>query len=205
MVKVKICGITNLEDALTAVEYGADALGFIFYEKSSRFVTPEVAGTIIKELPPFVDTVGVFVNEDIEEIREIKRLTEINVIQLHGDEVPKICDILDTKLIKAFRIKGKEDVNNLAYYKDKVSAYLLDAYRPDMSGGTGEIFDWDLAVDAKKYGRIILAGGLTPDNVSEAVKKVRPYAVDVVTGVEERPGKKDLKKMKEFIERAKCI
>lgn len=205
MVKVKICGITNLEDALIAAEYGADALGFIFYEQSSRYINPGDARAIIRELPPFVDAVGVFVNEDVDEIRKIKGFTGIDVVQLHGDEIPKICEDLDTKVIKAFRIKGIEDVGSLAYYKNKVSGCLLDTYSEALPGGTGEPFDWDLATEAKQYGRIILAGGLTPANVSEAVKKVRPYAVDVASGVEERPGKKDHKKVKSFIERAKCI
>lgn len=205
MVKVKICGITNLEDALVAVEYGADALGFIFYEKSSRCITPENVQEIIKELPPFVTTVGVFVNEAIGNISEIKRTTAIDAVQLHGDETPETCEVLGNKVIKVFRVGGQQSAVSSQLAKYHVSAYLLDTHREGVLGGTGETFDWDIAIEAKKHGRIILAGGLTPDNVAEAVKKVRPFAVDVASGVEERPGKKDLKKVKEFIERAKCI
>ncbi|MDO8446400.1 MAG: phosphoribosylanthranilate isomerase [Deltaproteobacteria bacterium] len=205
MVKVKICGITNLEDALTSAEYGADALGFIFYEKSSRYITPEDAGSIIKELPPFVTTVGVFVNETVERMNEIKRISGVEAFQLHGDETPEMCGALDVKVIKGFRVSDQWSVAGDQFPKYKVSAYLLDTHREGVPGGTGETFSWDVAIEARKYGRIILAGGLTPENVSDAVKKVRPYAVDVASGVEERPGKKDLRKVREFIERAKMV
>src|SRR3990172_2369634 len=205
MVKVKICGITNLEDALTSAEYGADALGFIFYEKSSRYITPEEAGSIIKEVPPFVTTVGVFVNETVDRINEIKRISGVDAFQLHGDETPEMCGVLGGKVIKAFRVSGQWSVVGGRLSKYKVSAYLLDTHREGVPGGTGETFSWDLAIEAKRHGKVILAGGLTPDNVEDAVKKVRPYAVDVASGVEERPGKKDLRKVREFIERAKMV
>lgn len=205
MVKVKICGITNLEDALVAAEYGADALGFIFYEKSPRYISTANAMKIIKELPPFVTKVGVFVDDPVEKVKQMKVFTGIDAVQLHGNETPNICHSMGNRVIKAFRVSGQWSAVSNRMKRYQVSAYLLDTHREGVPGGTGKTFDWKLAVEAKKHGRIILAGGLTPDNVSEAVKKVRPYAVDVASGVEERPGKKDLKKVKEFIERAKCI
>lgn len=204
MVKVKICGITNLEDALASCEYGADALGFIFYKKSPRFIEPERVRDIIKDLPPFVTTVGVFVDEDADKINEIVKEVGLNVVQLYSKELPEFCEGIRSKVIKVFRIQG----SRVQEFKDemkkyRVSAYLLDTYQEGMPGGTGETFNWKIAKEAKGFGRIILAGGLTPQNVAEAVKTVMPYAIDVSSGVEERPGKKDLKKVKEFIERAK--
>lgn len=202
MVKVKICGITNLEDALFAAEYGADALGFVFYEKSPRYIKPEKAKEIISKLPPFITTVGVFVNERTEKMREIMLFSGINILQLHGDEPPEDCHTWH-RVIKAFRVRDFSDLNPLQEYK--VSAYLLDTYSPEEYGGTGQIFNWDIAVDAKRFGRIILSGGLNTENVEKAIIYVRPYAVDVSSGVEEDKGKKDLKKMREFINKAKTV
>ncbi len=205
MVKVKICGITNLEDAIVSCEYGADALGFIFYRKSHRFIEPEKAKEIIKAIPPFVTAVGVFVDEDADRINEIAKNIGLNAVQLHGNESPEFCKKITGKVVKAFRVIGDFDVSDFGHGECRVSAYLLDTYIEGMAGGTGEVFNWDIAVKAKEYGRIILAGGLKPENVADAVKKVMPYGVDVSSGVEERPGKKDLKKVKKFIERAKGI
>lgn len=204
MVKVKICGITNLEDALEAVAHGADALGFVFFKKSPRYISPSKAKAIIKKLPPFISTVGVFVNENKKNIEKIADQTGINIIQLHGDERPQACRLL-RPVIKAFRVKSLECLEPLSKYKDKVSAFLLDTYTPEIFGGTGQIFNWDIAVEAKQLGRIILAGGLTPENLEQAIRWVHPYAVDVSSGVEEEKGKKDHWKMKLFIERAKGI
>jgi phosphoribosylanthranilate isomerase len=200
MVRVKICGITNVEDALSAVDYGADALGFIFFDKSPRYVKPEKAKEIISSLPPFVATVGVFVNETVARMLEIIDFAGINTIQLHGDEPPETCHIRHS-VVKAFRVRDFTDLKPLEQYK--ASAFLLDTYTADSFGGTGQIFNWDIAIEAKRFGRIILSGGLTPNNIEKAVKMVKPYAVDVSSGVEASKGKKDLKKMRVFIERAK--
>jgi len=208
LVKVKICGITNSEDALAACEYGADALGFIFYKKSPRFIELERVKDIIKDLPPFVTTVGVFVDEDADRISEIADAAKLDIIQLHGSEPPEFCNVFKRKIIKAFKIqeqgaRGKGQENEIRRYT--VSAYLLDTYKEGVEGGTGETFNWEIAKEAKGFGRIILAGGLTPENVAEAVETVMPYGVDVSSGVEQKPGKKDLQKVKNFIERAKGI
>jgi phosphoribosylanthranilate isomerase len=202
MLKVKICGITDPDDALAAVGYGADALGFVFYQKSPRYVTPESVAKIIKELPPFVMTVGVFVNETETKINEIMHITGLNMVQLHGDESQEMCEIWP-RVIKAFRMREFTDLERLKDYN--ISAYLLDAYDPNIPGGTGQAFNWDIALEANKFGKVILAGGLNPENIAKAVTRVRPYAVDVSSGVEKEKGKKDLDKMKLFIERAKSV
>jgi phosphoribosylanthranilate isomerase len=201
-IKVKICGITNLDDAIAAVDFGADAIGFVFFGKSPRCISHAKAEAIIKKLPSFITTVGVFVNEKTKNIEKIVRLTGIDVVQLHGEEPPEMCNV-SRRVIKAIRVKSLESLAPLVDYKDKVSAFLLDTFTPGIIGGTGQIFNWDIAVDAKQFGKIILAGGLTPDNITEAVRYVKPYGVDVSSGVELEKGKKDLKKMKLFIEKAK--
>jgi phosphoribosylanthranilate isomerase len=200
--RIKICGITNLDDAMAVVDYGADALGFVFFEQSPRFVTHKKAATIIKKLPPCITTVGVFVNQDPEQIVKTVSMTGIDVVQLHGNESPEGF-ASSRRIIKAIRVKSLESLDPLIHFKDWVSAFLLDTYTPDIFGGTGQIFNWDIAVEAKQFGRIILAGGLTPDNIAEAVRWVRPYGIDVSSGVESDKGKKDYKKLKLFIERAR--
>jgi phosphoribosylanthranilate isomerase len=197
MIKIKICGITNLDDAMAAAEDGADALGFIFYKKSSRYVEPGKAAEIIHQLPPFITPVAVFVNEREEKIRDIQFTTGIKVLQFHGDERPEFCDRFATRVIKAFQVKDKDSLKHMAHYH--VGALLLDSYREGLRGGTGTTFDWHLAVVAKTLGRVVLAGGLTPENVAEAVKLVQPYGVDVAGGVEREKGLKDHAKLKKFI------
>ncbi|MBI4680242.1 MAG: phosphoribosylanthranilate isomerase [Nitrospirae bacterium] len=201
MGRVKICGITNIEDAVAAAEYGADAIGFVFQPKSPRAITPETAKNIVSALPPFITTIGVFVNESKWEIEKIIRYVGLNIVQLHGNEPPDACQ-LNRKVIKAIRVKDLTDLEPLKRYN--VSAFLLDTYSPHTMGGTGQIFNWDIAVEAKKFGRIILAGGLNHENIEEAIKWVRPYGIDVATGVESnKKGEKDHKKLKLFIEKAR--
>lgn len=200
MVRIKICGITNVKDALTAVEFGADALGFVFYEGSPRCTTPRRVREIIRQVPPFITTVGVFVNEGPDRIREIMGTTGLNTVQLHGDEPQGLCNLWP-RVIKAFRVRHITDLELLKKYC--ISAYLLDTYTEESFGGTGQLFNWDIAVEAKQFGRVILAGGLTPENIERAVKYVLPYAVDVSSGVEKEKGRKDPGKMKAFIESAK--
>ncbi|NOZ25401.1 MAG: phosphoribosylanthranilate isomerase [Nitrospirae bacterium] len=201
-VRVKICGITRVEDALKAVEFGADALGFVFYRGSPRFVRPEAVRDIIRELPPFVTTVGVFVDEDPSRISEIVGASGLDVVQLHGSEPEDVCSLWP-RVVKAFRVRELTDLEPVVRYR--VSAYLLDTYSPDMPGGTGQVFNWDIALEAKRFGPVILSGGLTPDNIDKAVRWVHPYAVDVSSGVEREKGVKDWAKMRLFIERAKSV
>jgi|YelNatPaOPRAMG01_1025707.scaffolds.fasta_scaffold119665_2 phosphoribosylanthranilate isomerase len=201
MVQVKICGITNREDALTAAEGGAHALGFIF-AKSPRRIAPEQAARIIAELPPFIRTVGVFVNEEIPRIKELIAYCGLDLVQLHGEESAETCLDLMPRTIKAFRVQGEKDLQGMERYRGKVRAFLLDTFDPRKAGGTGRTFDWTWAIKAKTLGRpLILAGGLGPENVLEAIRTVRPYAVDVNSGVEERPGKKDPLLLRRLLER----
>lgn len=197
-VRAKICGITNLEDALFAAEAGADALGFVFVPSSPRFIPPEEAAGIRRVLPPFVSVVGVFADAPIEEVRWVAQACHLNAVQLHGGEDPDYCASLEAYIIKAFRIQDRSSLADLGRYR--VGALLLDSYRPHQLGGTGQTFDWDLAREAKRYGRLILSGGLSPENVAEAIQRVRPYAVDVSSGVEGSPGRKDEGKVRRFLE-----
>ncbi len=201
LMKIKICGITNFEDALSAANYGADALGFIFYRGSPRYIEPDNAKEIISYLPPFITTVGVFVNEEPAKIKFIMEFAGINILQLHGDESPEACNLWP-RVIKAFRVVALTDLKSLEKYR--TSANLLDTFSPDVFGGTGRTFNWDIAIEAKRYGYVILSGGLNNENIEKAIKWVNPYAVDVSSGIEEYKGKKDLKKMREFIVKARA-
>ena len=198
MVRIKICGITNLEDALSAADLGAHALGFIFYRKSPRAITPERARQIIGQLPPLVLTVGVFVDEEASVVRELAETIGLDWLQLHGRESPEYCRSLGRRVIKGFRIQDQSSLAVMPNYRDAVQAFLLDAYRPGTPGGTGETFDWELARRARDYGPIILAGGLIAANVTQAITIAQPAAVDVASGVEKEPGKKDPEKLQAF-------
>jgi phosphoribosylanthranilate isomerase len=190
-VKVKICGITNLEDALTAVKLGAHALGFVF-APSPRQIAPQKVRKIIRAIPPFVKTVGVFVNEAPATIRGVKQHCGLDLVQLHGDESPAFCDELMPYTIKSVRIKDESFLQTSRAYHGKVRALLLDTYSKEKVGGTGKTFDWNLAIKVKKMGLpIILSGGLGPSNIDLAIHTVRPYAVDVNSGIEKYPGKKN--------------
>jgi phosphoribosylanthranilate isomerase len=199
MVRVKICGITNSGDALLAAELGAHALGFIFYKKSPRYVAPDKARHIIGQLPPFVATVGVFVDENAGAVREIASLAGLDWLQLHGSESPDYCRSLGRRVIKGFRVKGDEIYAQISAYQGAAQAFLLDTYKPGTPGGTGETFDWEVARQVNKCGPIILAGGLTPDNVAQAINIAQPAAVDVASGVEKESGKKDPERLRAFL------
>jgi phosphoribosylanthranilate isomerase len=197
--KIKICGITTLADALAAVEAGADELGFVFHEPSPRNVAPQAVAEIIRKLPPFIAKVGVFVNAPETLIRQVVAECGVDTLQFHGDESPGFCkQFAPVKVVKAFRIRNADSLRGLpAYVTD---AWLLDSCVADAVGGTGEKFNWDLACAAKEHGQpIILAGGLTPENVAEAVHEVWPYGVDVSSGVESTPGRKDQQLVRDFI------
>lgn len=200
-VKVKICGITSTADALAAVEAGADMLGLNFYERSPRHVSLRAAAEIARSLPPFVVKVGVFVDADEDLVTRAIGDCGLNVLQFHGDEPPEYCAQFGLMCMKAFRIRDAESLKPLPDYQ--TDAWLLDAYVSEKAGGTGQKFNWDLALEAKKLGKpIFLAGGLTPENVAGAIHKVQPFGVDVSSGVESAPGKKDLAKVKAFIQAA---
>ena len=196
-IKVKICGTTSLKDAFLAVESGADAIGFIFYKMSPRNISQKEAKEIILQLPPFIETVGVFVNETSDKINRIAEQCKLNSIQLHGEESPALCRRVKRKVIKAFRVKNADSLKSIASYK--VSGFLLDSYNDGSKGGTGQVFDWNLALRVKKQGPVILAGGLNPYNVFTAIHRVKPYGVDVCSGVEDSPGIKDHEKIRAFI------
>jgi phosphoribosylanthranilate isomerase len=201
--RVKICGITNMDDALTAVECGADAIGFVFWVESPRFIEPQEAKRIASEIPPFVTTVGVFVNEPADRINRLVHSVGLDCVQLHGEEPHEACKGLEAKVIKAVRVSGEKDLEGLDRYD--VFAFMLDTFREGVQGGTGKTFDWDIAVKAKRLGAVILSGGLTPDNVVDAIRHVRPYGVDVSSGVEREPGKKDPEKIRKFIDKVRSI
>jgi len=201
-VRVKICGITNLADAQVAVEAGADALGFIFYDQSPRFIPTKTAAEISRALPPFTLRVGVFVNPAEELVRRAIGECGLSLLQFHGDEPPEFCTQFGLMSMKAFRMRDAGSLKELPRYQ--TDAWLLDAYSSDTLGGTGEQFNWDVAIEAQRFGKpVFLAGGLTPENVAQAIQQVKPFGVDVSSGVESAPGKKDHARVRMFINAAK--
>ena len=207
MVKVKICGITNRDDAQTAVAAGADALGFVMYKKSPRWVEPAVARAIIAELPPFVLPIGVFVNEEADTVRKLMDECGLALAQLHGDESASYCQQLGRPVLKALRLKNRGSLLHVAEFQGRagVRGVLIDAFSDQAYGGTGQTVDWTLAAEVARTVPMLLAGGLTPSNVAEAVRSVRPYGVDVSSGVEMSPGKKDREKVHAFIDAVRLV
>ena len=198
-VRVKICGVRTLEEAEAAVKAGADALGFNFWPESPRFITPEEARRIVAAIPALINCIGVFVNEDAGRVREIASFVGLNAVQLHGEETPRYClELAPIKTIKAFRVG--DEFNPKTVHAYPVGAILLDAKVEGHYGGTGKRFSWEIAIQAKRFAHVILAGGLNVDNVAEAITFVRPFAIDVCSGVESAPGRKDLNKLKDFME-----
>ena len=205
-VRVKICGITNLADARAAIAAGADALGFVFVPGTPRYISPDLACEIVRELPPFIARVGLFVDAETRTVAEALVRSGMDTLQFHGEETPDFVRQFRraVKVMKAFRVRGEETLLRLPAYADAVDAILLDAYVAGAHGGTGARFDWKLAVQARNLGRpLVLAGGLTPANVAEAVRTVRPYGVDVSSGVESAPGQKDPEKLAGFVRAAR--
>jgi phosphoribosylanthranilate isomerase len=200
VIKIKICGITNVEDALLAANLGADVLGFMFYKESKRYIRPKEAHNIISKLPPFITTTGVFVNQELDEIRNIKEEVGFDVFQLHGDESPDFCKNF-RRVIKTIRVKDSIDPKEVESYPTQ--AILFDSYSTKGYGGTGESFRWEILRGLSTSKKIILSGGLSSENVSQAIRIVNPYGIDVSSGVEEYPGKKNPEKLKKFIEAAR--
>lgn len=205
MTKIKICGMTNKIDALAASALGVDMFGFIFYAKSKRYCDPRVAEDIINELPESIAKVGVFVDETRAKVLEIAQNAQLDTLQFHGSETPEYCSSFrpDYKVIKAFKLKERSDLSAVNNYD--VDYYLLDTYRSDSIGGTGKVFDWKICKDFEFLKPVILSGGLAPANVGRAMAEVVPYGVDVATGVERSPGKKDVGLMKRFVEEVRKV
>ena len=201
-VRVKICGITRVEDALAAAAAGADAIGLVFYAKSPRAVDIEQARAILAALPPFVTTVGLFVDAELSELERILASVPLDLLQFHGDESVQQCEAFGRPYIKALRVKAGDDIAAQVARYPSAQGILLDAYVEGVPGGTGEAFDWSLIPQTLSK-PLILAGGLRPDNVAEAVSRVRPYAVDVSGGVEASKGVKDVEKVGAFIRAAR--
>lgn len=203
-IRIKMCGVTRLQDALVAVDAGVDAIGFIFYENSPRFIDPEAARAIIDNLPPFVDSVGVFVDKKRNEVEEIIQYCRLGYAQLHGEETPKYCERISRiaapcQVLKAFRVGSHLTAEDLEPYQDHVKGYLFDTFKQNTVGGTGDTFDWNIIPRLRAKKPFLLAGGLDGENVTQALQAVAPYGVDVNSGVETAPGIKDPDLIRKFI------
>ena len=199
--KIKICGITNREDALNAIALEVDAIGFIFYKNSPRYISPEKIEEFMLDIPPFINTVGVFVDTDYHEINEICDRCKLTSIQLHGSESPEFCTQFKYPIVKAIRVSESKDLTDIPKYKGTVNGILLDTKVENVHGGTGRTFDWGLAIEAKEYETpLILSGGINATNISKALKLVNPYGIDLCSGVEREPGIKDYNKMQELLD-----
>jgi phosphoribosylanthranilate isomerase len=203
MTRIKICGITNVQDALTAARLGADALGFVFYSESPRFVEPDQVRDIVAVLPPFISAVGLFVNPEAGQVRDIMTYCGLDIAQLHGKEEIEALPLARRKIIQALRIRDRANLAEAAGFEDVT--LLLDAYVEGRMGGTGRTFDWSLAACLAQKHRVVLAGGLTAENIAGAIRAVQPYGVDVSSGVESAPGRKDAGKLAAFIQNARNV
>ena len=197
--RIKICGMREMAEVASVVAAGVDAIGLIFVEQSPRYIDPERAREIVKSLPPFVDAVGVFVDQDAAKVNEIVRYCGLTKVQLHGAESPAYCAAINCRVMKAFRVRESLNREDLVPYADEVSAFLFDTFHEKAAGGTGQTFDWRLLEKLSPSRPVVLAGGLTPDNVGEAVRLARPFAVDLNSGVECAPGRKDIAKVRAAI------
>lgn len=197
--RIKVCGMTDKLEAKGAVDTGVDALGFIFAPQSPRHVEPDSAREIIRLLPPYVDAVGVFVDEQIEVVNEIVKYCGLTIAQLHGSESPEYCANVSCRVVKSFRIESSRDLEPIESFSGVVAGVLLDTYHEKVAGGTGKVFDWNILEHREFSQPVLLAGGLTSENVYEAIEKIRPFAVDVNSGVEYEPGRKSLEMLKKFV------
>lgn len=204
MARIKICGITRIEDALAAAAAGADAIGLVFYAPSPRAVLPAQAATILAALPPFITTVGLFVDADAAYVRDVLRQVPLDLLQFHGEEDATYCEQFERPYLKAVRVRADQDLATVAAAWPSASGILLDSYKPGVPGGTGEVFDWSL-VPAERRWNLVLAGGLNADNVAQAITEVQPWAVDVSGGVEAAKGIKDIEKINAFVQEVKRV
>lgn len=204
MARIKVCGITRVEDALAAAHAGADAIGLVFYTPSPRAVTPAQAAAIVAALPPFITSVGLFVDADAAYVREVLAQVPLDLLQFHGDEDADYCDQFERPYLKAVRVRADQDLATVAAAWPKAQGILLDSYKAGVPGGTGEVFDWSLVPGERRW-NLVLAGGLTADNVAQAIAEVKPWAVDVSGGVELAKGIKDIEKINAFVQEVKRV